>query len=518
MDRLLTRMPRPSPRPRHPARHGPARDGLACGLTAALIAGALALAGCATVPDDSTDRAAALPALPEQFAATDPRWTTAAPADARFRGTWWRVFADPVLDDLVARAERDHPSIRIATARLAQARALARATDAGRQPQATLAAGGTRVAGPLINAAGAEGTLTNLTGSLSYEVDLFGRLARTSEAAVLDADAREALLQGTRLLVQAGVAQAYFALRAVDEERRLVRGTLAAQDDALALTERRFRAGLVAELDLERARTEQAAIAAEGLALERQRGELEHALALMIGELAGVFRLAERDWDTALPTIPPGIPATVLARRPDVAAAQRALLAGQARLGAARTAWFPNLTLTASSGFASSELGDLFRSSMRAWGLGALLALPLLDGGRREAGVRSAQAERDALVAAYREQVLVAFRDVEDQLSALRLLADQHDVQARAVAAATRARVLSESRYRSGLVSQLDELDARRTELRNRRLALQVRTARYQATVALVRALGGGWDTAAVAATDAPAAPALAQAAGTARP
>jgi multidrug efflux system outer membrane protein len=212
-----------------------------------------------------------------------------------------------------------------------------------------------------------------------------------------------------------------------------------------------------------------------------------------VGEVSSEFSVPVAEWNTALPVIPAGVPGTVLARRPDVSAAQSGMLAAQARVGVAKAAWFPDVTLTASGGYASPELSDLFKWSARAWGVGALLSLPIFDGGRREAGIRGSHAQLDEAVARYREQVLVAFRDVEDQLSALRLLAEQADAQARAVAAASRTTSLSDARYRNGLVSQLDLLDARRSELRNRRQALQVRSAQYQATVGLVRALGGGW-------------------------
>ncbi|MEJ7686322.1 MAG: TolC family protein, partial [Variovorax sp.] len=193
--------------------------------------------------------------------------------------------------------------------------------------------------------------------------------------------------------------------------------------------------------------------------------------------------------------IPAGVPGMLLTRRPDVSAAQKSVLAAQARVGVAQAAWFPSIALTGGGGYASPDIGDLFKWSARSWGIGALLSLPLFDGGRREAGVQGASAQLDGALAAYREQVLGAFRDVEDQLSSLRILQDQSQVQARAVASASRATVLSDSRYRNGLVSQLDLLDAKRSELRNRRQALQVRSAQYQATVGLVRALGGGWET-----------------------
>jgi multidrug efflux system outer membrane protein len=311
---------------------------------------------------------------------------------------------------------------------------------------------------------------------------------------VLDAQAREALLQSARLLVHAQVAQIYLDLRATDTERALVRGTVAAYRETLSLTERRYRAGDVAELDVARARTEVAATESEGLALDRRRAELEHALAALVGEVASNFSVPADEWKSALPLIPAGVPGTVLARRPDVSAAQSSMLAAQQRVGVAKAAWFPRVALTATGGYASPDLGDLFKWSSRAWGVEALFSLPVFDGGRRDAGIQNASAELDAQVALYREQILGAFKDVEDQLSALRLLAEQAEAQERAVTSAARSTALSDVRYRSGYVSQLDLLDAQRSELRNRRAALQVRSAQYQATVALVRALGGGWN------------------------
>jgi len=240
-------------------------------------------------------------------------------------------------------------------------------------------------------------------------------------------------------------------------------------------------------------RTDLASNEAEGLALERRRSQLEHALAVLVGESASNFAVASADWAVPLPQVPAGVPSTVLARRPDVAAAMNQLQAAQARVGVAQAAWFPSLSLTAAGGFASPEISDLFKWSARTWGIGALMSLPIIDGGRRNAAVQGARAEFDVAVASYREQVLVAFKDVEDELAALRLLTDQSEAQSRAVASASRATALSESRYRNGLVSQLELLDAQRSELRNRRQAVQVRAAQYQATVGLIRALGGSW-------------------------
>lgn len=461
---------------------------------------ALVLAGCATAPSDVP---AALDTLPAQFkeqarqslAPEDAdRWVATAPAEAQPRGEWWRAFGDTRLDALVERAGTANSSVQQAAARLAQARALLRSAQADRLPQVGINSGAGREAGLESTGSSQPATVLKAGAELSYEVDLFGRLARARDAASLDAQNRAALLESVRLLAQANTAQTYLALRALDAERQLVRESVEIYRDTLRLTERRQQAGDLAELDVARAQTELAATESDALALDRQRAQYEHALAVLVGEAASGFALAEQDWDTRLPVVPPGLPASVLARRADVSAAQAAVLAAQARVGVAQAAWFPRIMLTASGGYASPDIGDLLQWSMRSWGIGALLSLPIFDGGRREAGVRQAAAQLDEALAGYRGQVLGAIAEVEDQLSSLHLLEAQARTQSRAVASARRATQLSDLRYRNGYVSQLDLLDAQRSELRNRRQALQVRSAQYQATVALVRALGGGWD------------------------
>jgi multidrug efflux system outer membrane protein len=452
---------------------------------------ALVVAGCASVP---TTTPVAAPAAPTSFKEADGRWAELKPAESQPRGEWWKAFDDARLDDVVSRADRNSTSIQLAAARLAESRALLRATDADRAPQVGVGVAASRAT--LAPGLGAPGqALTNLSvgPSVSYEPDLFGRLATASRAAELDAQSREALLQSTRLLVQSDAAQAYFELRALDEEIGLVRQTVSAYRETLRLTELRSRAGDVGELDLARVRAEAASTESQGIALDRHRAEVEHALAVLVGEPASTFRIEPLAWSGLPPQVPAGIPSTVLARRPDVSAAQRAMLAAEARVGVARKAWFPDVSLTASGGFASTNLADVLKWSARSWGIGALLSLPVFDGGRRVAGVEIANAQWDAAAASYREQVLTAFKDVEDQLSALRLLRQQADSQAVAVDASVRATVLSNARYRNGYVSQLELLDARRSELSNRREALQVRAAQYRATVGLIRALGGGW-------------------------
>jgi outer membrane protein, multidrug efflux system len=452
----------------------------------------LLLAGCATsLPKIEAEK---LPQPPAAFKEGDGRWTQAPPAEAQPRGEWWKAFSDPVLDDLVERANGSNASIQVSAARLAQARALVRGADAERSPQVGVGASAARAQGIIGGVPGPARNLFAAGADFSYEVDIFGRLSHASNAAALDAQAREGLLQSTRLLVQAQVAQTYLALRALDAERSLVRSTVGAYRETLALTERRWRAGDVAELDVTRASTEVAATESEALALDRQRAELEHALGVLVGEVPSNFSVPVAQWASALPIIPAGMPGTLLTRRPDVSAAQRAMLAAQSRVGVAKAAYYPRVTLTGSAGYASTDLSDLFDWSSRAWLLGAIASMPIFDGGRRKAGVELAGGELDAAVADYREQILAAFKDVEDQLAGLRLLAEQSEAQDRAVQSSSRSTALSGVRYRSGYVSQLDLLDAQRSELRNRRQALQVRSAQYQSAVALVRALGGGWN------------------------
>jgi len=466
------------------------KDILGIPLTFALFALAFVVAGCAAPPIDPSD----LPRTPAAFKEDAPRFKVMAalPAD----GAWWSVFGDPVLGDLVRRADRGNTSIRVAAARLVQARALLRDADSQRLPQVGLGVSAQRGDGLTVTnlPAGHPLDLYSLGANVSWEADLFGRLRRASDAAALDAEASRALLANTRLVIEADVAQAYLALRALDEERALVRQTVGAFRGTLDLTERRYRAGDVAELDVARAATQVAATEADALALDRRRAQLEHAIAVLVGDVPSDFALAETPWAATLPSIPAGLPAEVLARRPDVAAAQASMLAAQARVGVAKAAWFPDIALTGAGGVASLQLSDLLKYSARAWSLGALASLPIFDGGRREAGVRFASGGMDAAIAQYREQVLVALRDVEDQLAALRLLERQGEAEQRAVDAAARATALSERRWREGLVSQLELLDAQRSELAGRRAAVEVKSARYQATVGLVRALGGGWE------------------------
>ena len=417
-----------------------------------------------------------------------------APALVAPGGAWWRIFADPTLEDLVARGLRDGLSVQEASARLAQARAHLVAADAARRPTVTLDANASNQSGPLINALGGAGGLVEASARLSYELDILGRLSKSRDAARYDVRAGEALERDARLLTAADIARTYVSLRMSDEDAQLLRDGAASARETLHITEGRRQSGFETDLAVARAEAELGVIEADLLTAQRRRAELQHALGFLVGDPTLAIAPATAALE-APPEIPEGIPSTVLARRPDVAAAQSALGAAQLRLGVARTAWLPSLMLTASGGFASPQLGDLISSSVRSLGLNLLMALPPFDGGRRKSGIASAQGDLDLASAHYRREVLTAFRDVDDQLSALRILDQQSQVVGRTAAAADRALELSTSRRSNGLASQLEVLDARRTDLRARRAATQVLGARYLSTINLIQAMGGGWDS-----------------------
>lgn len=437
---------------------------------------------------------------PMPHAGTGPEATafrhapTHAVATSSVEGEWWRPFGDPVLDALMVRAERGNASIEVATARRMQMRAALHAADAARAPQVGLAVDAARQAGPLVNAAGASGTLLRIGVTVAYEADLSGRVDLAAEAARRDAAQSEATARTVRLLVQADVAQAYLRLRGIDQERALLRVLEQSQSETLALLGQRLQAGSVAELDVARARTEWLGARAEAVLLDRQRLLVEHALALLLGEPASGFALVDDPaWSGRWPEVPPGIPSTVLARRPDVQAARQALRAAEARLGLAHAIDLPSLLLTTTGGQASPTLGALLQASMRAWSLGALVSLPLFDGGRRAAEQERAAADLAAQRGEYRGKVLLAFKEVDDQLATLQGLREEVALQAQLRDAAERASSLAERRYRSGLASQLDWLQARRTETRTQRRLVQLGAAIGIETIGLVKALGGGW-------------------------
>ncbi|KPF70227.1 hypothetical protein IP84_00185 [beta proteobacterium AAP99] len=452
---------------------------------------ALILAGCSTLAAPEAPQVATPQAYKTQ-AAGNAQWKPATPQDAQLRGNWWTSFNDSGLNALIEQGLSGSPSLAVLAARVQQARAQAGLADAARSPQIGLGADAAR------SRTYEDGTTQPLEryraqGLLNWELDVFGQLRNESRAAALDAQAQGISYEAARTALAADIAQSWLALRGLDEERSILAATITLREDNLRLTERRASLGDVTELDTARARTELAAARAELLAVERARGLTENALAVLVGQPAASFKSAAGAQALVLPDVPVALPSALLERRPDVAAAQRRLQAANARIGVANAAWFPRISLTAAGGYAAPDVSDLFKWSSRAWALGPLLSLPVFDGGSRKANLANAQAGYDAAVGEYRQQVLVAFKDVEDSLVSLSTLAEQARVTDDALTAAQRAAQLSNTRYRNGLVSYFEVIDSQRTALAVQRSAAQLKAQRAQAVVGLMRAVGGGW-------------------------
>ena len=426
------------------------------------------------------------------------------PTPSEIPADWWRSFNDPQLDDLVASALAANQDLRAALARVEQARAAAGIARSAYLP--SLAADGSvereRSSRALDNTAPvATSTTHRLALDLAWELDLFGRVRRLNEGARAEFAAAGATYQAARLALSAEVAGTWFTLGALDQERHIVESTIAVRRDALKLVRARYERGNAGELDVARAETELAATEADAAALARARASAQNALAVLLGEPAPSFDApvapgmagSAGDPSVTLPAIPAGLPGDLLTRRPDLAAAERSLAAASARIGVAKAAFFPAITLTGAAGTASAEVGDLFQADSRLWSIGPSVYLPIFQGGRNRAGLARARAAYDEAAATYRQRVLVALAEVQDALSASRLLADQAAAQARAVAAARRGAELSQKRYDAGFVSYFEVVDAQRTALEveraEARLSGQVRLTR----VALIKALGGGW-------------------------
>ena len=299
------------------------------------------------------------------------------------------------------------------------------------------------------------------------------------------------------------MAQNYFAIRTLDAERTVLQDNIAVRKRGLDLVRSRYRGGITSELDVSRAEAELAAVEAESIGLGRRRAELENAIAVLLGKSASEFKLAESPLQTAVPGIPAGMPSELLQRRPDVAEAERLLAARNAEIGVAKVAFFPTIRLTGQAGFESADLTDLLKLSSRIWTAGIGVVLPVFDGGRNKANLERAKAVYEENLAQYQSRVLVAFQEVESALAGLRILAEQSEPQARALAGAQKTSQISNSRYKAGLVTYLEVVDSERSVLSNQRLATQLAGQRMLTSVALIKALGGGWQYGKIAAVDA---------------
>ena len=475
-------------------------------LTLALSALALFLAGCAVGPHYERPATDTPKAFKEAYLSPQAaqQWKTAQPSDDIQRGRWWTIFNDSDLNSLEDLAMAANQDLKAAAARVAQARALLKGSRSELFPQIDAGLGVNRQRasnasqGLAADAPNSPKSLWRAQAGVSYEADLFGRVASSVDAATADAQQSEALFQSVRLALQADAAQGYFAIRRLDAEQELYRNTVQLRTQTLRLVQRRFTEGDISELDVARAKSELASAQSESLGIARQRAQAEHALAILLGKAPAEFSMSPRPLERISIGIPAGLPSSLLERRPDIAAAERAMAGANARIGAARAAFFPRLNITGALGYESSQLQDLFEWSSRTFLIGPLigtvLSLPLFDGGQRQAGLDRAKAKYEEDVALYRQTVLNAFREVEDSLSSLRILGDQTKIQQDAVQSAARAAQLSQIQYREGSISYLDVLDADRVVLQQRRTAVQLDGQQAQATVQLIRAIGGGWD------------------------
>ncbi|WP_432823601.1 efflux transporter outer membrane subunit [Trichloromonas sp.] len=431
-------------------------------------------------------------------------WKEATPQDQVSRGAWWEIYGDPVLNRLEEQTAAANQTLAAAFARLTQAQAVARIDRADRLPRLDLNAsmGRSRTAGDFsATGEGATGNSFSVPLDLSYEIDLWGRVRRTVEASNADAQVSEADYLSLLLSLQAEVAGNYFALRSLDQEIELLQRTVRLRRENLDLVTSLFNQGQIGQLDLARAQTELATTEAEAIGLGKRRAELEHALAVLSGRPASEFALPAAGLAVRVPAVAPGLPSRLLERRPDISAAERQMIASNARIGVAKTAFFPAIRLTGSAGFSSTETSSLFAWDSRSWALGPAVSLPVFEAGRNSANLERAKAAYEETVAEYRQQVLVAFAEVENALSGLRILSEQEVVQQRAVDASRQAAALSDKRYRAGLVSYLEVVDSQRTALQIERSAVQIFGQRLQSSVLLIKALGGGWQEHPVSAT-----------------
>jgi multidrug efflux system outer membrane protein len=478
-----------------------------------LLAALLVVAGCSVTPvyqrpavdtPAAFKEAAAADATNAAAVATEAgQWKPAQPAEEVARGQWWKVFGDDVLNTLEDQALQANQDLKAGAARLAQARALEKSARAAFFPQVNAGVGPTRLRsspaslGLPPDANTATSTLWRAQADFSYEADLFGRVSSVADAASADAQQNAALFHSLQLAIQGDVAQAYFMVRELDAEQALYVSTVALREQTQKLLQRRFDEGDIGEVDVARSRTELAAAQSESLGIARRRAIAEHALAVLLGKTPADFSLPQTPLTRISVTVPAGLPSALLERRPDIAAAERAMAAANSRIGSAKSAFFPRLSITGALGFESGELGDLFKWSSRTFLLGPLfgtmLSMPVFDGGARRAELDRADAVYEEDVARYRQTVLNAFGEVEDNLANLRILGDQTHAQDEAVTASTRASNLSHIQYREGSISFLNVIDADRSVLLQQRVAVQLDGERARSTVNLIRAIGGGW-------------------------
>lgn len=466
-----------------------------------LLAMALGLGGCAVGP--GYERPAALPAgpVPTSYKGVNaplPGWEPAAPADALERGPWWQLFNDPELDRLSRQVEAANQNIAVAVANYAQARSIVAQQRASLFPVVSLGAGGDRAGGGGGDTNRGAASAYRLQIGASWEPDVFGRLRTAVDAAEASAQASAADLASVRLAALGELAINYFSLRQTDAQIGMLATTIEGYERVLQITSNRFAAGVSARSDVLQAQTQLATARSDALGLQRSRAELEHAIAVLVGQSPSSFALASTPWQVVVPAVPVGVPSTLLQRRPDIAAAERDVAVANADIGIARSAYFPTFGLSASYGNNTSRVGDLFSLSNAAWSFGLSAAQTLFNAGATRASVEGAEARQQATVANYRQVVLTAFADVENGLAATRVLEQQQQLRVEAAEAAGLVEQQILNRYQAGQVSYTEVVQAQVTALNARRQLVQVQADRQTAAVSLIQALGGGWTDAEV--------------------
>ena len=452
--------------------------------------GAALLIGCAAGPDYLQPPVDVPMAYKE-----GAQWKIARPQTVETRQAWWAIYGDPVLDDLIVQAIRANQNIAQAEAQVRQARALADAARAGFFPSLGATADGAR-ARTNSNGNIAVGNSVGIALQAGWEPDLWGGVRRAAEAGEAGSQASADDLAAARLSIQALLAQDYFQLRTTDRLADLYRRTVDAYRKSLSLTRHQYDVGVALRSDVALAQTQMESADAQRIELQLQRAQPEHAIAILLGKTPAAFSLVAVEAPlVSVPATPPGLPSQLLERRPDIAAAERRAAQANANIGVARAAWFPTVQLSASDGRSSAGLSTLFAAPSRVWSLGTALAGTLFDGGLRGAHSDQAVAAYDGAAAQYRQTVLAGFQEVEDSLAALRLLDEESVVQERAVQAAQLAEKLALAQYRAGTASYLGVVTAQTLALTNERAAVQLRGRQLVASVALVKASGGGWST-----------------------
>jgi NodT family efflux transporter outer membrane factor (OMF) lipoprotein len=471
-------------------------------LAAVLPAGLMLLAGCSFAPEYVKPSVQTPAAYKEQTPAENQQagWKTAEPQDDLIRSDWWKVFQEPDLNALEDQVAVSNQSVAAALANFLAARAVVKQARSQYFPTITANPSVTRsrqLPSPTpANPSPAPVTLTEyaLPFDASWELDLWGRVRNTVKANALEAQATLADLQNVQLTVQAEVAADFFQLSLLDAQKQLLDQTVNAYAESLKLTQVQDETGLASGQDMEQAETQLNLARAQVIDLGIQRAQLEHALATLLGKPASIFSLATHALTSKPMVVPFGVPSKLLERRPDIAAAERRVAAANAQIGVARAAYFPALTLGGSVGFLSTSLGDLISGPSLVWSVGASLAQTLFDGGKKLAVTDQAWAQYQGTVANYRQTVLIAFQEVEDNLSALRILSQELQQQNAAVDSSQRYMNLANARFQSGVDTYLNVTVAQTALLNNQRAALNLRMQQMTASVQLIKALGGGWE------------------------